>query len=132
MIAVDTNLLVRLVTADDLAQAKSVERYLAKHASASRPAYVDAIVLCELSWVLERSYGYPRADVCVAIAAIAAQPYIKVDAAPQVNEALSLFETGPADFADYLIAIRARDAGFAPTITLDKRAAKSPLHELLK
>ena len=60
MYALDTNLLVRLLTNDEPRQAAKVEAWLGEHASAKRPAYVDHVVLCELAWVLERSYGYAR------------------------------------------------------------------------
>ena len=60
MIALDTNVLVRLLTNDDVRQAAKAETWLRDNASARSPAYVDHLVLCELSWVLERSYGYAR------------------------------------------------------------------------
>jgi predicted nucleic-acid-binding protein len=132
MIALDTNLLVRLVTADDAAQAKAVRLALAKRSSPTRPAYVDSIVLCEFAWVLQRSYGYEREDVCTALAAVASQPNFHVECLAQVQEAISLYRAGPADFSDYLMAAKARDAGFSPMLTLDKRAAGSAWHELLK
>ena len=45
---------------------------------------------------------------------------------------LALYETGPADFSGYLLAERARAAGFAPVLTLDKKAAKAATHQLLR
>lgn len=60
MIALDANVLVRLLTNDDPRQVAKAEAWLRDNASARSPAYVDHIVPCELSWVLERSYGYAR------------------------------------------------------------------------
>ncbi len=59
-VALDTNLLVRLLTNDDTAQAARVETWLVANATAQSPANVDHVVLCELGWVLQRSYAYSR------------------------------------------------------------------------
>jgi predicted nucleic acid-binding protein len=69
-VALDTNLLVRLLTNDDMAQAARVEAWLVANATPQLPAYVDHVVLCELGWVLERSYAYSRKHVHEAIAAL--------------------------------------------------------------
>jgi predicted nucleic-acid-binding protein len=132
MIALDTNLLVRLITADDAKQATQVQRYLGRNTSPTKPAFIDHIVLCELCWVLERSYGYTRSEVVRALEAVLEQPMFKFEAMAQLSEALALYARGPADFSDGLSAIRARDAGFAPTVTFDKRAAKTGLHRILE
>ena len=132
MIALDTNLLVRLLTNDDSRQAARVERWLHDNATARSPAYVDHIVLCELSWVLERSYGYAREVIHGALDALLGQEHLKIESPSAVREALKLYETGPADFSDYLLAMRARAAGHAPVLTFDKRAAKTSTHQLLR
>ena len=132
MIALDTNLLVRLLTNDDPRQAAKVEGWLRHHASPQSPAYVDHVVLCELGWVLERSYSYAREEVHGALAALLDHDQLKVESPALVRRALDLYGAGPADFSDYLLAVRARAAGFSPVLTLDKRAARNATHELLR
>lgn len=132
MIALDTNLLVRLLTNDDPRQSAKVDAWLRDNATPQSPAYVDHVVLCELARVLGTSYDYPRGDVHRAIVALLLQEQIKVEAPAVVRQALALYEAGPADFSDYLIAERARAAGFAPVLTLDKKAAKTATHQLLR
>lgn len=131
MIALDTNLLVRLLTNDDARQAAKVEAWLSQNASAREPAYVDHIVLCELAWVLERSYGYSREAVLQALGALLAHEQFKIESPALVRQASALFETGSADFSDYLLAVRAQAAGYAPVLTFDKNAAKTATHRLL-
>lgn len=131
MIALDTNLLVRLLTNDDARQSAKVERWLHEQATAQSPAYVDHVVLCELAWVLERSYGYPRSEVHRAIRTLLDFDQLKVEAPQQVAQALSLYAKEPADFSDYLLAVRASAAGCASVLTLDKKAARSATHTLL-
>ena len=132
MIALDTNLLVRLLTNDDSRQAAKVEAWLKGNATPRSPAYVDHVVLCELAWVLERSYGYARTEVHSALAALLEEDRLKVESTGLVRQALMLYADGPADFSDYLLAVRAQAAGYSPVLTLDKKAAKSATHQLLR
>ena len=132
MIALDTNLLVRLLTNDEPRQSAKVEAWLRDHATASAPAYVDHVVLCELAWVLERSYGYVRGEVHTALAALLVHDQLKVESPRLVRQALLLYADGPADFSDYLLAVRAQAAGYSHVLTLDKKAAKTATHQLLR
>ncbi len=124
--------MVRLLTNDEPRQSAKVEAWLRDNATPGSPAYIDHIVLCELAWVLGSSYGYPRDLVHKAIAALLLQDQFKVEAPAIVRQALVLYETGPADFSDYLLAERARVAGYAPVLTLDRNAAKTATHRLLR
>ncbi|MEJ7686051.1 MAG: type II toxin-antitoxin system VapC family toxin [Variovorax sp.] len=132
MIALDTNLLVRLLTNDDARQAGKAESWLRDNASARSPAYVDHVVLCELAWVLERTYGYMRDSVHQAISALLNQDQLKVESPVLVRQALELYEAGTADFSDYLVAMRAQAAGYAPVLTFDRKAARTSTHRLLR
>lgn len=131
MEALDTNLLVRLITNDDGHQAARVEAWLQTQVDARQVVYVDHIVLCELAWVLERSYGCARDGVSAALASVLEQPSLRIESPALVRQALALFNQGPADFSDYLLALRAQAAGYAPVVTLDKKAAKTATHRLL-
>ena len=130
--ALDTNLLVRLLTNDDSRQAAKVEAWLRDHATPKAPAYVDHLVLCELAWVLERSYSYGRGEVQSALAALLEHDQLKVESPGLVRQALLLHAQGPADFSDYLLAARAQAAGYCPVLTLDKKAARTGTHQLLR
>jgi predicted nucleic-acid-binding protein len=132
LIALDTNLLVRLLVNDDQRQAAKVEAWLAKQSSPARPAWVDHVVLCELVWVLERSYSYQREEVNVCITALLEHKSLKVESPELVRQALALHASQSADFSDYLLAARAQAAGYSPVLTFDKKAAKSGAHELLR
>lgn len=130
--ALDTNLLVRLLTNDDSRQAAKVEAWLRDHATPKAPAYIDHVVLCELAWVLERSHSYGRGEVRSALAALLEHDQLKVESPGLVRQALLLHAQGPADFSDYLLAARAQAAGYASVLTLDKKAARTGTHQLLR
>lgn len=58
MNGLDTNVLIRYLTADDEAQAAKAKRYIE-----SGHSYVNCIVLSEVVWVLESAYGYEKEAV---------------------------------------------------------------------
>ena len=132
MIALDTNLLVRLLTNDDARQAAKVEAWLSDNATPRSPAYVDHVVLCELAWVLERSYAYGRTHVHQALSALLEHGQMKLESPGLVRQALLHYADGPADFSDYLLAARTQVAGCSTVLTLDKKAAKAATHSLLR
>jgi predicted nucleic-acid-binding protein len=131
MLALDTNLLVRLVVNDDLRQAAQVRKWLEKHATVLKPAYVDHLVLAELSWVLHQGYGYARQDIHQVIALLMDTEGIEVERPELVQASLDAYAVTAADFSDCLLASRAQAAGYSPVLTFDKKAAKSKTHRLL-
>ena len=58
MIALDTNILVRLLTRDDDKQAEKVRILFETHAENNDQFFVSDVVLAELAWTLERTYGF--------------------------------------------------------------------------
>jgi len=125
MIALDTNVLVRLVTRDNEAQAqraKAVFDAQEEHGS----LFVSDIVLIELCWTLSRSYQLTR-----ALRALLGNSSIALESPRAVRDALNNFETLTVDFSDCLIVAKARDAGCSHTITFDRRMKLLPEVELL-
>ena len=66
MIALDTNVLVRFLVQDDPEQAR-IATTLMDQLTDAAPGFVGREVLVELVWVLERAYGYQRADIAAAL-----------------------------------------------------------------
>jgi len=61
MRAVDTNVLVRLVTRDDRKQVAAAESFV------SKGAWVSTLVLIEATWVLTAVYDVTHAEIATAI-----------------------------------------------------------------
>lgn len=57
MRSLDTNVLVRYLAADDKKQLAVAEEIVEECMPNREPLFLSAIVLCELVWVLTRSYG---------------------------------------------------------------------------
>ncbi|QOC23304.1 type II toxin-antitoxin system VapC family toxin [Wenzhouxiangella sp. AB-CW3] len=131
MIGVDTNILVRYLTQDDPAQASAATDLLESRISTQQHGYVSQVVLTELVWVLDRGYRYAKADIIRAVSGLLSVRELTIEKADEAWAALQQFETGQADFADYLIGLSGRLAGCTTTFTFDRRAARSARHTVL-
>lgn len=119
MLAIDTNVLVRLVVNDDPAQAKVAREQTANG------AWVSNLVLAETTWVLTSSFGRSRAEIIRTIEALLTHPNVALEDAMVVRNALRQFsQSKRVDFADCLILEIARKAGHMPLGTFDRDFAK--------
>ena len=129
MIGLDTNILLRLVTGDDEAQVKTITRWLAVHAR-DETLYVNHVVLAETLWTLKSGYGYARSDLAKFVDSLLGNAVFEIEEMGLVEDALRLFKSTQADFADCLIfAKNARSC--AVTITFDKAVRELPQATLL-
>jgi predicted nucleic-acid-binding protein len=120
MIALDTNLLVRLVLQDDAAQARVVERLLIQARREDTSLYIADVVLCELVWVLTRRAKITRAAIADTIARLLRTELVVVTDARSIESALDSYRVGRGDFADYLIRSQAQRAGATEVVTFDR------------
>jgi predicted nucleic-acid-binding protein len=125
VIAIDTNVLLRVLLDDDRAQAERARRLLSTEASPARPAFVNRIVLCEAIWTLVSGYRYSRQQVCEALELLVAAPAVRLEDHAAVEEALALFGHGRLGFTDALIGVLNRRAGCATTYTFDRRTVET-------
>ena len=57
MIGLDTHVLARYLTQDDVWQAALASRLIENELTIARPGFVSLVVLAELCWVLSRLYS---------------------------------------------------------------------------
>ena len=131
MIAVDTNILVRLLVVDDEKQTRAATRYLSAHCSGTEPALLSDIVLVECAWVLSDVYEYSRAQIGEAIDGLLATAQLRAANPTGISAALQRFRAGSADFADCLIGVNNVNSGCEYTVTFDRKASKLPEFRLL-
>lgn len=79
MKGIDTNVLVRYLVQDDPQQARRASLFMTKECSTEDPGLVNRVVLCELVWVLESAYGYPRSRIVLALESILRTAQLKVE-----------------------------------------------------
>jgi predicted nucleic-acid-binding protein len=112
----DTNLFVRLFVDDDVTQRRLAEQALedAELVAVTMPA------LCELAWVLTRSYQVRSADVASAIRSLIDVANVVVDR-PAVEAGLAFLDRG-GDFADGVIAHQGYELGGDVFVSFDQKA----------
>jgi predicted nucleic-acid-binding protein len=115
MRAVDTNLLVRLITRDDVAQVAAAERFVEKG------AWVSHLALAEMSWVLDAVYERSAAAIATAIELLLNHRELTLQDADVVAAALGRFRARPSvGFSDCLLLEISRKAGHLPLGTFDR------------
>ena len=119
MRAVDTNVLVRLVTRDDQKQVLAAERFI------ERGAWVSQLVLAETSWVLSATYGLEHTEIATAIEMLLNHTTLSVQDADVVLAALDQYRLKPAlGFSDCLVLEIARKTGHTPLGTFDRNLGR--------
>lgn len=96
MLAVDSNLVVRLLTNDEPVQAKR-----AAAAFAANEVYIAKSVLLETEWVLRFSYRLDRAAILRGLSALLGMAAVTAEDSVRVTAALDWYQAG-MDFADAL------------------------------
>lgn len=123
MIGVDTNVLVRLFVRDNTEQMRAAADFLSAR-TADDPAFVSAVVIAELTWVLGKSYDYSVASIHETLDWLFDSENVAVERSELLEGAISSAKKAGADISDAIIAALANDAGATKTVTFDKPAAK--------
>jgi predicted nucleic-acid-binding protein len=119
MRAVDTNLLVRLVTRDDRRQTAAAESFV------SKGAWVSTLVLMEATWVLTAVYDLTHGEIVTAVEMLMHHRELTLQDPESVAAALEQYrKRPPLGFSDCLILETARKAGHIPLGTFDRNLSK--------
>jgi predicted nucleic-acid-binding protein len=115
MRAVDTNVLVRLITRDDPKQVAAAETFVANG------AWVSHLALAEATWVLAAVYDLGAPEIMKAVGMLLNHKNLTVQESEVVSAALEHFQKKPAlGFSDCLLLEVARRAGHLPLGTFDR------------
>jgi predicted nucleic-acid-binding protein len=116
MIAVDTNLLIRLLTKDDPNQAKCAAKVME-----SDDIFIPKTVMLETEWVLRHAYGINKGAITKGFQKMMGLPNVSVEDQQTVFQAISWYGSG-LDFADALhLSSSMKADGF---VTFDKAFIK--------
>jgi predicted nucleic-acid-binding protein len=119
MLAVDTNVLVRLIARDDPTQVRVADEFV------SKGAWISHLVLAETVWVLDSVYGLSREKLTVAVEMLLNHRELTLQDSDVVAAALDNFRKRTAvDFSDCLVLGIAKKAGHIPLATFDRDFGK--------
>ena len=115
MRAVDTNVLVRLITRDDPRQFAAASRWVEGEVWVSLHAIAEAV------WVLSTDYERGPSEVASAVETLLNHKELTLQDAEVVAAALARFHERPqVSFSDCLLLELARRAGHLPLGTFDR------------
>lgn len=117
-ITADTNILVRMLTADEAVQLSAAVRLM----TAAELIALPIIALVETVWVLRSRYKWTGAEVASALRVLLNDPRVKAEW-PLVEAGLDLLDRG-GDFADAVIEADGRRLGAETLATFDEQAAR--------
>jgi predicted nucleic-acid-binding protein len=118
MRAVDTNVLVRLMTRDDAPQVAAAETFV------GRGAWVPHLALAEATWVLTSVYRRKPETIATAVEMLLNHQHLTMQDSDAVAAAVRQFRRRPAiGFSDCLMLEVARKAGHLPLGTFDRDLA---------
>ena len=116
MRAIDTNVVVRLLTADDAKQAAA-----ARAAVEGGAIFIGSTVVLETEWVLRAGYGFTPAQIAKSLRGLFGLPAVTLGEPAEVGLALEWMAAG-MDFADALHL--ARSAHCSAFLSFDRDLIK--------
>lgn len=117
-IAVDTNVLLRVVLADDATQHGKAIALLER----ATVVVLPTTALCEAAWVLNRTYALGRQEIAEALEILLRIENAVYDTTA-VEAGMALLAAG-ADFADGVIARQGADSRAEVFVSFDHKAVK--------
>jgi predicted nucleic-acid-binding protein len=131
MKALDTNILVRFLVADDEVQAKKVRQLFKTTEKNKDELFVTLLVLIELIWVLESVYSIERKDIINAIDDMLQMSIFKFELQTTLHVFTNIALTNKIDLSDLLISLSAKRLKCETTLTFDKKASNFEYFSLL-
>lgn len=132
MRALDTNVLVRYLAADEPKQAKAAERVIEDCRRNDETLFLSVVVLCELVCVLASRYDQTKALIIATLERILATSQFRIEQDSAVRRSLDAYRNGKANWPDYVIGEISKQAGCRDIVTLDRALDGAPGFTLLR
>lgn len=122
MIAIDTNILVRVLT-DDEESPEQTRQARALVSAAGQVVFVPQVAQVEFVWVLEQAYELEKTEVLSALQVLWDDPMYQLQHETHFVAALERFRSSNAGFADSIIAVESKGEGLE-LWTFDRKLSK--------
>jgi predicted nucleic-acid-binding protein len=126
MIGLDTNILVRYLTQDDLVQSPQAREIMEQQLTEENPGFISIVATVELVWVLENAYKFSGREIAAAVERVLQTDVLVVQNEQEVFTAVATLKQGRGSFADGLIAALGSWANCSRTLTFDRKALRIP------
>jgi len=126
VLGIDTDVLVRLLIADDAEQTRRARQLVEKALSRNEAILISLPVLIETEWVLRSRYELDKRTILTALRSLLATRDLAFEDEAAVEEALFHWNESVCGFTDCLISAHNRQLGCSATATFDSKAARTP------
>jgi len=123
--ALDTNVLVRYLVADDKKQFQLAQRFI-DSATEEDPLFLPLSVIVELEWVLRSLYDFQKETLIQTFNQLLRLKEMDIQDEQILEIAVSLYTEHNTDFADCLHVAWAHSYEYHPLFTFDRKAARLP------
>lgn len=124
MIGLDTNIIIRYITQDDVKQSRLATHLIESKLSVKNPGFITLLSLVEISWVLDSCYELKKIDIINILSELLISKELLVERKDAAYMAIKRCKASNADFSDTLIAVVSELEGCEKIVTFDKRAQK--------
>jgi predicted nucleic-acid-binding protein len=126
VLGIDTNILVRLLIADDAVQTRKARALIDQCIGRDEPVLVSLLVAIETEWVLRSRYEIDKSEILAVFRSLLAVRELSFEDEAAFEEALFYWQDAPIGFVDCLIAAHNRRLGCNATATFDTKASRLP------
>ncbi|MBS9779959.1 MAG: type II toxin-antitoxin system VapC family toxin [Moraxellaceae bacterium] len=131
MIALDTNVLVRLLVRDDEIQYQKTLTFLTNIEQEKKQAFISVLVILEVIWVLGNHYNINRIDIITKLLELLNIPTFHFENPQGIKELLNNAKSNNYDLSDLMIAYHCKHHQALPVMTFDKKASKFEMFKLM-
>ncbi len=117
MRAIDTNVVIRFLTADNAEQARAARTIIQ-----AGDIFISTSVLLECEWVLRSGYGFSADEIATGMTGLAGLPRLTVEDPALLAQAIDWMREG-MDFADALHLTKAQHC--TVFLTFDRKFVKA-------
>ena len=126
MIGLDTNILVRYITQDNVQQAQCANSIIEHLYSKTAQGYIAQILLCELISVLQRAYGNDKQQVVSVLDQVLVTIVFSIENEDLARRALEVWRHGVASYSGYLLVLPNQFTGGELTDCFNLKLAQHP------
>jgi predicted nucleic-acid-binding protein len=124
MIGLDTNVIARIVLADDAAQTRQATAMLEAAQQRREEVSLSLPVVLELEWVLRSAAKLSKTAVITTLRHLLETELLQIEQEGALEYALHLYEGSKADFAECLFTAKYRMQGCRVMVSFDVQACK--------
>ena len=123
MIGLDTNVVLRLLLTDDLAQKTRATKFVQQAKRLDTRVIITLAVVLEMEWVLRSSARMNKGEVLNVFNLMLESYDIEIDNEKVLEQALHIYENAASDFAECLFLSQYQRMGCSTMMTFDAKAA---------